>query len=257
MKRLLLGDHREELLSTLELILRHWGYRVLVSSDAERLRELLEATTPELMILGSRLLTARTPPLRQLVSERVASGDGHLVVLAEQGEAPGFDHAHENLEVPVDVFSLFAIIQQHVEKHPRKNLRLAVKLPGMFCAGETCNLSEVLSLSMHGLFIRTGAHLTERDQVQVTFPLMGMSKELELDGRVTYRIKPGPENKYMQGVGIEFIKMDEEHGRSLRRFIESCFLGELSASQLGSSGLDKDQIRNVAPEITLKMKRIS
>jgi len=255
MKRLLVGDLREELLSTLEVILKHWGYRVVLSSRPQQLADFLRETSPDLLIMGAQLLAENGTLLMPEVTAKVTTEARPLIVLSDQGQAPPPEVPHEMLEVPVDVFALFTLIQKHIENYPRKNLRLTVKLPGMFCTGETCFLAEVLSLSTQGLFIKTGARLAQSDQLKVIFPLMGMKKELELDSRVLYRVEPGPENNYLQGVGIEFTPMDAEAEQALKRFIECCFLGELSASQRGGEGLDPEHLRNVAPELTLRLIR--
>ena len=131
MKRLLIGDSREELLSTLEVILRHWGYRVLVSSRPAQLVELLRETSPNLLVIGARLLMEQESPLARAVRQQVGERGCPLIVLqAEQVTAP-LAVPHETLGFPPDLFSLFSLIQRHLEKHPRHNLRLALHLPGM------------------------------------------------------------------------------------------------------------------------------
>jgi Tfp pilus assembly protein PilZ len=255
MKRLLVGDLREELLSTLEVILKHWGYRVVLSSRPEQLTEFLQETSPDLLIMGSRLLTDQASPLFQAVESRLTDGTTPLIILRDREVEDSLTAPHEVLEVPVDIFALFAQIQKYIEQHPRKNLRLTVKLPGMFCSGDRCQFAEVLSLSTQGLFIKTGVPLALGDRLSMIIPLMGMKQELELETRVLYRVDPGPENNYLQGAGIEFIPMGEEAGKALKRFIEYCFLGELSASQRGAEGLDPAHLYNIAPELTLRLSK--
>lgn len=254
MKRLLVGDHRETVLATLEIILKHWGYRPVMCSREEQLLEFLRETSPDLLIFNRRFLKGKEAPLERAVAEKVTGSDCTLIILAEEGEE-GPDLPHEALGVPLDIFSLYAVIQRHVEKHPRQNLRMAVKLPGMFCNDKGCQLGEVLSLGTHGLFVKTGIRLSPGDEVTVTFPLMGMKQELELGGRVRYAIEPGPQNKYMQGAGIEFTPMAPEAETALLHFIECCFLGELAAGKKGPEGLALEQIRQVAPELTLRLRR--
>lgn len=229
MKRLLIGDDREELLSTLEVILRHWGYRVLVSSRPAQLEELLRETAPNLLVMGARLLTRKDDPLARAVREYVAARRGPLIVLQQEQDGGELTVPHETMGVPLDLFSLFSLIQKHLEKHPRRNLRLALHLPGMLCAGDNCHIAEVLSLSTNGLFIKTGFRAAENEQLRVVFPLVGMKKELELEGRILYRVEPGPENNYFQGVGIEFAALCEETRRVLKTFLEHRFVGELAA----------------------------
>jgi len=253
MKRLLVGDLREELLSTLEVILKHWGYRVVLSSHPGQLTEFLRETSPDLLIMSSRLLADKTSPLFQAVESKLGNEGTPLITLRDREAADSVAAPHEVLEVPVDIFALFALIQRYIEQHPRKNLRLTVKLPGMFCSGDKCQFAEVLSLSTQGLFIKTGIPLVLDDRLSVIIPLMGMKKELELETRVLYRVEPGPENNYLQGAGLEFIPMNEEAEKALKRFIEYCFLGELSASQRGAEGLNPAHLHNIAPELTLHL----
>jgi Tfp pilus assembly protein PilZ len=253
MKRFLVGDLREDLLSTLEVILKHWGYRVVLSSRPEQLTDFLRETSPDLLIMGSRLLADQGSPLFQAVASKVKAEARPLIVLRDCQIEESLTAPHEVLDVPVDVFALFALIQKHIEHHPRKNLRLTVKLPGMFCTGDRCQFAEVLSLSTRGLFIKTGVRLRMGDHLSMIIPLMGMKRELELETRVLYTVEPGPENNYLQGAGIEFIPMDEEAENALKRFIEYCFLGELSASQRGTEGLDPKNLQTIVPELTLRI----
>jgi Tfp pilus assembly protein PilZ len=228
MKRLLIGDHRDDLLSTLEIILRHWGYRVLVSSQPPQIKELLRETTPSLLVMGARLLTQQDTALVQAVNHHVLERKCPLIILQEETVPVSIAVPHETLGVPLDLFSLFSLIQKHLEAHPRQNLRLAIRLPGMLCTGETCHLAEVLSLSTNGMFVKTSFRAAENANLRVTIPLMGMKKELEIKGRILYRVEPGSGNNYFQGVGIEFTELNEESHQALQEFLAHRFIGDLA-----------------------------
>ncbi len=252
MKRLLIGDCRESLLSTLEVVLKHWGYRVMASSRPEQLREFIEETSPDLLIMGSELLGLAGESLRGEVFRR-AEASCPLILLGTE-PVPGLAGTpHEILELPLDIFALFERIQKHLEKFPRKNLRLAIKLPGLLCRGETCHVAEVLSLSLQGLFIKTGFRLEQGDTLQVVIPLMGMKKELEIEGQVLYRVQPAMENNYLQGVGIEFRPLDEEFRQALQVFIQGRFLREVSDRPWHSRMPNGEHLRNPSPETTLRL----
>lgn len=252
MKRILIGDSRENLLTTLETLLRFWGYRVLVSSRPAQLTAFLEESPPDLLLLGSEFLANGNSGLRQSVEKRIADRNCTFVVLAEtQTDLPSDLPPHERLDVPLDVFALFALVQKHLEKFPRKNLRLDIQLPGMLCREDICQLTEVLSLSAQGLFVKTGFRLEKGEQIKVFFPLMGMHKELEIDGQVLYRVHPDPENNYLQGLGIEFLDMGEEDRAALEAFLENRFLGEVSDSPQGAGGVAPDQLRSRIPSLRL------
>ena len=250
MKRLLIGDSRENLLSTIETLLRHWGYRVSASSRPEQLKAFLDESPPDLIVFGSDMISR--PELETPVRSRLAVSECPLILLGDGVDAPKTDLPHDLLGGPLDIFSLFALIQKYMEKFPRKNLRLATQLPGMLCRGETSQLTEVLSLSVQGLFIKTGCRLEKGDTLKVIFPLMGMKKELELESRVLYRVHPDPENNYLQGLGIEFLDLGDEDRTTLESFLENRFLGEVSARQFGNSLLVPDQLQSRSP-LTLRL----
>ncbi len=242
MKRVLIGDRREALLSTLEVMLKHWGYRVTVSSRPDQVKAFLEQTSPDLLIIGAGMLAENRTSLGKAVEARAAAGPAPLVVLGEHEVAVKPGIPCETMAVPIDLFALFEIVQKHLEKFPRKNLRLTVKLPSLFSSGESSCLAEVMSISTRGMFVKTGIRMGNRDPVRVVLPLLGMKKELEIDGKVLYCVLPGPENNYLQGVGIEFSELGEDTQAALEGFIEKMFLGELSDSR-GGDNLNRDQLK--------------
>lgn len=226
MKTLLLADNRHELLATLEPILKHWGYRVLTAIDSHQAQAFLASSSPAMLLIGSNLLDEPTlqlpdPPLPLLAIIHPQSGPpGHSPDLA--------------LAVPIDIFTLFSFIQARVEHHPRQNLRLRLRLPGMYCLkGEEFVLADVLSLSMEGLFFRSPLRLANGDRITAVFPLLGHSREMEIDGTVLYAIDPSPVNNYAQGFGMGFDALKEEQAALLGRFIKERLLSEVSACQAG------------------------
>lgn len=252
MKRLLIGDSHDELLSTLEVILRHWGYRVLVSTRPAQLEELLRETSPDLLVMGARLLMHQNSALAQSVNRYVVERKCPLIVLQEEPLIAITTAPHETLGVPLDLFNLFSLIQKHLEKHPRRNLRLAIRLPGMICTDKACHLAEVLSLSSNGLFVKTGFRPADDAELNIIIPLMGMKKELELQGRVLYRVDPGPDNNYFQGLGIEFATLGEDARKSLKAFLAHRFIGDL-ASRPGGEQINLETQNTRAGGITLRL----
>lgn len=250
MKRLLIGDDRHKLVATLETILKHWGYRALASSDKGRFLDLLQETEPDLLIVGETFLTDEDSTLRNKIFAFASTGVP-LLVLGISDTPPAFSIPNEYLPVPLDLFGLFEMVQRHVEKHPRKNIRLPMKLPGMLCMGETCTLAEVLSLSAKGLFIKTGFRLKQDDLFHVVFPLLGMQKEIELEGRVIYCVQPDPENNFLQGVGVEFTSLDDTTLIALLAFIENCLLKGLPR-QFGERLIVENQMDATSQEPVLR-----
>ena len=226
MKSLLLADDRLDLLATLEPILKHWGYRVLTATTVAQVRAFLAASNPVLLLIGSNLLNSPElhlphPPLPLLALDHPESPHPHL-------------QPDMTLGVPIDIFALFSFIQSRVECHPRQNLRLQVRLPGMYrLKGKEFVLADVLSLSMHGLFCRSPLRLVAGDRLSAVFPLLGCGREIEVEGTVLYTIEPSVENNYLQGFAMGFEALNEEQASLLGRYIEERLLAEVSACQAG------------------------
>lgn len=230
MKRILIGDPRDGLLTTLETFLRHWGYRVTASSRPDRLVPLLREVEPDLLIIGNDLLADRQSELYRCVAHHVTEGARPLLILGSATEIAS-DLPHEQLPTPIDILALFPLVQKHLEKIPRRHLRLSLQLPGLVCRGKNSQLAEVVSLSSQGLFIKTGLRMREGEKLQVVLPLVGMHRELEIASQVLYCIHPGPDNNYLQGFGLGFVEPDPEHLEILQTFIESRLFGEVNDRQ--------------------------
>lgn len=243
MKRILLGDRRRKLVDTAELILRHWGYRVLASSNPDKLSRFLEDLPIDLMVLGNNLLGDQNSLLFTRAATRTDKEQVPLLLLSDDKPIGESAPPHQVLPVPLDIFRLFTLIQGHLESTPRRNLRLKIRLPGMFLNGPNQCIAEVLSLSEHGLFIKTGYRVDKLDRFSVIFPLLGMKTEVEIGGRVLYRVQPGPENNYLQGVGIEFTNLTQDTLGIIKEFIESRVLGELTDSLEGARQFDLSQLQ--------------
>jgi hypothetical protein len=236
MKCLLLADDRLDLLATLEPVLKHWGYRVLTATGSAQANAFLAESAPDLLIIGSHLLAG--PELQMPCPA--------LPVLALEHPQPGQPVARPDttLSVPVDIFALFSFIQEQVEKHPRRNLRLRLYLPGMYCTkGEDFVLADVLSLSMSGLFFRSPLKLARGTRLSAVFPLLGHGKELEVEGTVLYVIEPSPRNNYIQGFGLGFASLAPDQALLLGRFIAESFLSEVTACQPGVGEFSPSQLR--------------
>jgi Tfp pilus assembly protein PilZ len=248
MKRLLLADCRDELLTTLEVILKHWGYRVLALSRPTDILQSLQTSPPELLIVGEDLLNSPLDQLNQAFRYLINGQSTPTILLKVDANTAFPQIGVPRLDIPVDLFMLFEMVQSYLEIHPRRNLRLAVNLPGMVCQGDRAKLAEVISVSNQGLFIKTTFQLGSDDNLRIVIPLIGMKKELDLPGKVIYRMEPNLLNNYRQGVGIEFTGLGEVEQALLDEYLEMRFLDELSATQRGQD-LDPSQIRRHSDEL--------
>lgn len=244
MKSILVADNRSDLLATLEPILKHWGYRVLSTQKADQVMPFLKESKPSLLIVGEGIYADPALALDATTVKSIKSDKLPVITLKQEGvenvkPAPG-----AVINVPVELFELFAFIQRQVENHPRQNLRLRLKLPGMYRIEEDdFILAEVLTLSMRGLFFKAPTRIKKGDRVTVVFPLLGHCKEIEIKATVLYTIQPDAENNFFQGFGVGFDDLPDGHNAQLQMFIREHFLKEVSASNDGVGGFAAEQLQ--------------
>lgn len=257
MKLILTCHPDEELLSTLEVILKHWGYRVQASPSGERLNAFLSETAPDLLLISENILAALDTDGLELMRSRMESGPAPLFILRQGEESPASPlPVARTLSLPIDIFDLFTAVQTHLEDTPRKNLRMEVCLPGIVSpAGKSTYMGEVLSLSPGGMFIKVGSILEPDESLKVVVPLLGIARELEIEGKVLYQVAPTQRNNYMQGAGIAFTGLSGNDRDLLSGYLESCFLSELQDRGEAATDLDSSRIRLHDREITIKLLR--
>ena len=245
MKNILIADNRSDLLATLDPILKHWGYRVLSTCKADQVMAFIRESAPCLLIIGEELFADRSLLLDQETTQRIKSGDLPVIALKQDGTGVSGLHPSKTLEVPVELFELFSFIQCQVEKHPRQNLRLRLRLPGMYSVeDEEFILADVLSLSMRGLFFKAPSRIKKGDRVTVVFPLLGQCKEIEVISTVLYTVQPESDNNFFQGFGVGFDDIPENQKEQLHKFIKNHFLKEVSANRNGVGDFAEEQLKS-------------
>lgn len=245
MKNILIADNRADLLATLEPILKHWGYRVLSTQTIDQVKTFLHESELSLLILAESFLE----PLEELLDKedrtKLGSEKLPLIALRDSESKTSKFPQDETLDVPVELFELFSFIQRQVEKHPRQNLRLRLRLPGMYSIeDDEFILADVLNLSMRGLFFKASAKVNKGDRINVVFPLFGQGKEIEVKSTVLYCIQPEAQNNYFQGFGVGFDKLTEEEEKQLHIYIKEHFLKEVSSSCNGVTDFEKAQFQD-------------
>lgn len=258
MSRIVICDSRDKLVTTLESILKHWGYRVLATNDPPRATEFLTEIVPDLVLIGSDLLLAN-PRLRQALTNGGEIAPATILIEHPAVEQPPLGDV-DCLKVPFDIFELFAYVQKYLEKIPRRNLRLNISLPALISLPQTSDmLADVLSLSSHGLFVKTSLRAEPGQNFVVMLPLFGMKQEIEVPCRVIYTIQPSLENNYLQGFGVEFTSPTDEVLESLRQYLEKRLLEEIATHPTRISQVEADQMQTyTSPErLHLILKEIS
>jgi Tfp pilus assembly protein PilZ len=245
MKNIILADNRANLMATLEPILKHWGYRILSTSNADEVGTYLNESSPCLLILGEDLLADMALNIDDKIVKKIDKGTLPVVALKQEGAGEPKFKPSETLSAPVDLFELFSFIQRQVEKHPRENLRLRLRLPGMYSIeDDSFILADVLSLSTNGLFFKAPSKLCKGDKVTVVFPLLGHCKEIEVQSTVLYTVQPDASNNFSQGFGVGFNEVPDQYKEELQQYIKEHFLKEVSDSNNGVGEFTEQQLKD-------------
>ncbi len=229
MKRVLVASKHQHLLSNLDMVLKHWGYRSLTSHHRDDILELLETSEPDLVIFDAPWLRENQPHLTPLIPLLENRQNTHYAIMEDdQRPFPGLPSKLPQKRVAADIFSIYSLTQSLLQNHPRKRLRTGVHLPGMFRRHGRCwNMGQIMTLGTGGMFIQSGFHLQRDEPLNFCIPLLGMKQEIEISGRVLYAVEPCQENNYLQGYGIEFEGLVDETAHALRRFVAGCFLHDI------------------------------
>jgi Tfp pilus assembly protein PilZ len=205
----------------------------------------LRESTPCLLIIGEELFADPDLALDPVTAQRIKSADLPVIALKQDTAKIVELVPSATLEVPVELFELYSFIQRQVENHPRQNLRLRLKLPGMYSVeDDDFILADVLSLSMRGLFFKAPTRVEKGDLVTVVFPLLGHCKEIEVKSTVLYTVQPEAGNNFFQGFGVSFNDIPENLEEHLQLYIREHFLREVSASRDGVGNFAKEQLKH-------------
>jgi Tfp pilus assembly protein PilZ len=203
-------DENEALIK-LQAVLPPLGFRVRMFLKLSDFMSAPEKTSSEAIILDGRsaealILLTESGRLLSCIENRP------VIIISEAGNMKIYQNfPSKYFELPYFLPMLFRFFQENLPVFRREHMRLKTSLPGIYCHGEGCHVAEIMSLGTGGAFIKTGWHqLENNDLVRIGIPLLGMNKELEIEGRVVYLIEPNEENKYLQGVGVCFTRPETE-----------------------------------------------
>lgn len=225
--------HENDALAKMQAGLPSLGFRVHAFSTPSDFISSREKFSSDAIILDRRSAEAMT------LSALPNSNTRPVIMVSEADNAKISDRIPENfIELPNDLLVLFRFLQENLTMFRRRHLRLNISLPGIYCHGEGCHVAEIMSLGTGGAFIKTGWHHLERDDlIKIGIPLLGMSRELEIEGHVVYHIEPNEGNNYLQGVGIRFTRPETETVRIVEEYIRYFLQEELFESPYAGGGI--------------------
>lgn len=193
-------------------LLRFLGIETVVLRDEKELEEVLVHGPKGLLIFDRSLLTDIFPRVEQLCMKWFEHGGG-IAVTGEVGiQTLPLSFLTNITDISErDPFTINSLLQQFVPTYSRQHPRLATRLPGLYSrSSEKSKMCEIVNLSPGGAFIRTTEALPlSGELVEITVPLIGLRKEIELRGRVINLVLPTEQNNYLQGIGVRFVAEED------------------------------------------------
>lgn len=196
------------------------GFRVEVTHNEKGLvAGLRSAATLDLILLDGRCLVSFNPETGKHLAQWAAKGGTIVLIHADQIDTTAFPY--EVLSQPLGPLLLHELSRRYIRSYSRNHPRIDTRLPGLFIVNDQCHFCEILNLGTGGAFIKTGGALPATAEVlDIHVPLLGMHKELELRSRVVYRITPGEDNNYLQGIGVAFeLEQEQEKSDMLANYL--------------------------------------
>jgi len=228
-KQILALHSQKQFLDSLEMVMGNWGYPIETASSPQELNNRLRKIKPKLLLLEGGLLSDEQLGSLPLLSRQAKSKETVIALLGPSPKEKGLTAAHYQLELPLNIFTLYEMVQKCFEAVPRQDVRIKLRLPGMVRPGDRhFNLGEVLCLSAGGMFIRSGTPIATGTQLEIILPLLGMKRELEITGEVIYQVVPTVENNYSQGIGIRFENVTDDARTLLEQYLEMRLVDDLS-----------------------------
>lgn len=214
---------------TMSMLLQRFGYTV---ASASSVREGIEylcvaaavAVFAESATVGDDLTELLQRDLRFREVPLVLVSDGRTPELEERvrkGTLAGL------LRAPLNAEEVFKVIQQVIEKGPRRNIRMATALPAKIRDGEGSLEGYVTVLSQYGLFFRSLAPRPAGSRVSVEWSLWDRPVRLEAEVLYVVTFDDGPFSE--PGMGMKFLRIDPEYSVLVRAFILDHYCGDLHA----------------------------
>lgn len=224
-KSILVADHRGPERTVLEAVLKRLGYKVMAVEVADSLKEQLEETPADLVVIDSTLAGDQADDVARSLSRpdrRVILVDAHKRVTREMiGFIDLTEDAFRGIGVRVPEIVLLANDLLYSRSGiPRRKRRIYGGYPATFVLGGETLTGAIFNLSSEGAFIETVTPPDVETNVKVEFELPGLGV-FAFTARVTWRVKADETEgrRSPPGMGVQFIDIGTDDEERIRGFV--------------------------------------
>ncbi len=221
---ILVADGDPADLSYTSTLLTRFHYNVFPARTAREALEAASIITPILIIIAQNL---DDMPGREMIRKLklIDSARSVAIIVLTRKTEPADERAClaagaiTCLSTRVPIEDLYRVIQMAIEPVPRMNLRINTKLPVTInnCITACDEGGYASALSEDGAYIRTSKPYQLKTRFPVQIPLADTT--LSVEAEVIYTGKPDNEDKFLQGMGLQFVQLSLRDRLRLRKFI--------------------------------------
>jgi len=210
----------------LTLLLHRMGYRVEAAATDAAARRSIGKQVPDLVVAHFPLVGDNDLAFLQELRVNQRTAAVPVIVITSSGDLVGAKDclaagAAECIAWPVEAEELYFSVQKALERVPRRNLRMLLRLPvyvnsdPLECSANGCETV----LSAKGMYVETRYPAAEREKLTVQF-MLG-DRPVSVDATVLFSDYPGPALGRETGMGLYFTKIAPEDEAFIRQYIHN------------------------------------
>lgn len=181
----------------------------------------LKRQPPQGLLVADRQLlhhevSASSPCILQWIDHKGA------IVVTGPRSSDTFDFPVEEMDGEIDLHVINQLLLKHLPSYSRRVPRVTTRLPGIYTTGKNHHLCEIANLSLGGAFVRTGTLPPSiGSDIRIHIALLGLRKEVELDGQIVRQTVPQEQNNYQQGFGVQFSQESDFPSGLLQDYVKN------------------------------------
>jgi CheY-like chemotaxis protein len=216
---LLVVDHNfNDRLSTCLLLLR-FGKNIFTANTVEEAIEFMDAALPVAVVIdadmiGLALLTRLKHDPRFLEVPLILLSTTHDEALegrVRKGECAAY------LRKPLNVEEFYRVVQQVIEKGPRRKIRIDTNLPATIEDARGMSKGYVTNLSEDGLFFRSIELRAIQTRLSIRFEIKERTISLEAAVHHVTTFDEGPLKE--PGMGLKFVSITPDDKKLIKSYI--------------------------------------
>lgn len=241
-RTILIAGGKTNAQSSLTILLQRFKYNISIANTAAEALESAVALHPDLIISDLAIPgTSGIDLIQQLRNDkRTASIPVIFTVSASDASAERrcMDYGATGcISKPIQAEEVYRTVQAVVERRPRENIRIDLRMPVSVDTALLAGSAEVceVGLSEYGMYLPTGSPGLKNKRIKVE--MHSNDRTLSVEGTVLYANAAGAKPGQAAGMGIKFTAITPQDQAFIRKLIHD----EVTQEVLAALARDEDE----------------